>query len=300
MANDLDFTGQTALITGAGGGLGREYALLLTSRGAEVVVNDLGGSVDGTGASAGAAEKVAQEIRDAGGSAVASTDSVSTPEGAAGMVRRALEEFGKLDILINNAGILRDKSFHNMTEADLDAVIDVHLRGTCYVTLHAWRAMRERSYGRIINTTSNSGLIGNFGQANYGAAKMGIVGLTRVLAIEGARRNIHVNAVAPAAATRMTESLLTAEAAEALAPARVAPVVAWLAHPACETTGEVISAGGGRVARYFIGLTPGYLSRSLTVEDVRDHWEQARSTDGFIVPQNPGEELELFMKQWTA
>lgn len=300
MTNELDFSGQTALITGAGGGLGREYAILLASRGANVVVNDLGGSVDGTGGGIGAAEKVAQEIRDAGGSAVANADSVSTAEGAAGMVGMALEHFGKLDILINNAGILRDKAFHNMTEADLAAVIDVHLLGTCYVSLHAWRAMRERSYGRIVNTTSNSGLIGNFGQSNYGAAKMGIVGLTRVLAIEGARRNIQVNAIAPAATTRMTESVMSAEAAEALAPARVAPVVAWLAHPSCKTTGEIISAGGGRVARYFIGLTQGYLSRSLTIEEVRDHWKEVRDPAGSIVPQHPGEELELFMKQWTA
>ena len=176
----------------------------------------------------------------------------------------------------------------------------MHLKGAFYVTRPAWVKMREQSYGRVINTSSNSGILGNFGQSNYGAAKMGIVGLTRVLAAEGARYNIHVNAIAPAAATRMTESVLTAEAAEALDPSRVAPVVAWLAHPACETTGEVISAGGGRVARYFIGLTPGYLSRKLTIENVRDHWEEARNVVEFIVPQHPSEEMELFMKQWTA
>lgn len=298
MTIDLNFDGRVALITGAGGGLGREYALLLASRGAHVVVNDLGGSVDGDGNSVGAAEKVAHEIRDLGGSAIANSDSVSSVEGAASMVEQTVQAFGKLDILVNNAGILRDKAFHNLTPQDVDLVIDVHLRGTFYVTMHAWKVMREQSYGRIVNTSSNSGLIGNFGQSNYGAAKMGIVGITRVLAVEGSRRNIQVNAIAPAARTRMTESILTPEAAEALDPSRVAPVVAWLAHESCTTTGEVISAGAGRVARYFIGLTPGFLSKSLTVEEVAERWGEACSTDEFIIPTDPSEEMELLMKQW--
>ncbi len=297
--SELGFEGRVALVTGAGGGLGREYALLLAARGAHVVVNDLGGDVGGQGASGGAAQRVVQEILDLGGSAVADTGSVASPGDAAAMVARAVETFGRIDILINNAGILRDKAFHNMSVEEIDAVLDVHLRGTFYVTRHAWPHMRAASYGRVVNTSSNSGLIGNFGQSNYGAAKMGIVGLTRVLAQEGARRGIQVNAVAPAARTRMTESILTPQAAEALEPSRVAPVVAWLAHESCPTTGEVISAGAGRVARYFVGLTHGFLSRDLTVETVRDHWDEARDTGGFIIPDDPGEELALLMKQWT-
>lgn len=292
---DLDFDGRTALITGAGGGLGREYALLLASRGAQVVVNDLGRS-----ASEDSAQRVVDEIRASGGTAIANRDSVSDPIGARAMVDAAVEAFGRLDIVVNNAGILRDKAFHNMTQSEVDVVIDVHLRGSFYVCLHAWQHMRENRYGRIINTTSNSGLIGNFGQSNYGAAKMGVVGMTRVLAAEGRSRNIHVNAVAPAATTQMTESLLTPEVAAALDPARVAPVVAWLAHSSCETTGEIISAGGGRVARYFIGLTSGYCGRDLTVEEVRDHWEEARDISDFIVPETPADEMRQFLAMWEA
>jgi NAD(P)-dependent dehydrogenase (short-subunit alcohol dehydrogenase family) len=292
--SDLDFDGRTALITGAGGGLGREYALLLASRGARVAVNDLGG------ATADSAQRVVDEIRASGGTAIANGDSVSDPAGARAMVDAAVEAFGQLDIVINNAGILRDKAFHNMTEPEIDVVIDVHLRGSFYVSLHAWQHMRGNRYGRIINTTSNSGLIGNFGQSNYGAAKMGVVGLTRVLAAEGRSRGIHVNAVAPAATTQMTESFLTPEAAAALNPARVAPVVAWLAHSSCETTGEIISAGGGRLARYFIGLTAGYGSRDLTVEEVREHWDEARDIGDFTVPETPADELRQFLAMWEA
>lgn len=290
---DNNFEGRTALITGAGGGLGREYALLLASRGAQVVVNDLGGA--GT---TGSAQRVVDEIVAAGGTAIANGDSVSDRAGAKAMVDAAVEAYGQLDIVVNNAGILRDKSFNKMTEPEIDVVIDVHLRGSFYVCLNAWQHMRENNYGRIINTTSNSGLIGNFGQSNYGAAKMGIVGLTRVLAIEGRGRNIHVNAIAPAATTQMTEGLLTPEAAAALSPARVAPVVAWLAHEECGTTGEVISAGGGRVARYFIGLTAGYGSRDLTVEEVREHWDEARDLSAFTVPETPADELAQFLAMW--
>jgi NAD(P)-dependent dehydrogenase (short-subunit alcohol dehydrogenase family) len=292
--SDLDFDGRTALITGAGGGLGREYALLLASRGARVVVNDLGG------ASADSAQRVVDEIQASGGTAIANGDSVSDPAGARAMVDAAVEAFGQLDIVVNNAGILRDKAFHNMTEPEIDVVIDVHLRGSFYVSLHAWQHMRENRYGRIVNTTSNSGLIGNFGQSNYGAAKMGVVGLTRVLAAEGRSRGIHVNAVAPAATTQMTESVLTPEAAAALNPARVAPVVAWLAHSSCETTGEIISAGGGRMARYFIGLTSGYGSKDLTVEEVREHWDEARDISDFTVPETPADELRQFLAMWEA
>ena len=194
---DLGFDGKVAIITGAGGGLGREHALLLASRGAQVVVNDIGGSISGDGGDAGPAERVVKEITDAGGEAIADTHSVSTPEGGAALVATALEHFGRVDIVVNNAGILRDKTFHNMTPDLLDPVLDVHLRGAFNVTRPAWIAMREQSYGRVVNTSSNSGILGNFGQSNYGAAKMGLVGLTRVLAVEGAKYNIKVNAIAP-------------------------------------------------------------------------------------------------------
>jgi len=280
--------------------LGREYALHLAARGAQVVVNDLGGSVGGDGADSGPAVAVVREITDAGGVAVASLDSVSTPQTAEQIIRTAVEAFGTVDILINNAGILRDSSFHKMTPEQVDAVLDVHLRGSFFVTLQAWRVMREKAYGRIINTSSNSGLIGNFGQSNYGAAKLGVVGMTRVLAAEGQRYNIRVNAIAPAALTRMTENVVEGDVARVLAPAFVAPAVAWLAHEDCETTGEIISAGGGRVARYFIGLTPGYFSKDLTPEDVRDHWDQVRDPVGYTIPVQPSEELEQILSHWAS
>ena len=206
--SDLGFDGKVAIVTGAGGGLGRQHALLLASRGARVVVNDLGGSVRGDGSDKGPAETVVGEITDLGGEAVADGSSVATPEGGEALVNTAIDAFGRVDIVINNAGILRDKTFHNMTPDLLEPVIDVHLKGAFYVTRPAWIKMREQGYGRVVNTSSNSGILGNFGQSNYGAAKMGLVGLTRVLAAEGAKYNIKVNAIAPLARTRMTEDLL--------------------------------------------------------------------------------------------
>ena len=293
---DLGYDGKVAIITGAGGGLGREHALLLASRGARVVVNDLGGSVSGEGGDAGPAERVASEINAAGGEAVADTHSVSTPEGGEAVVATALEQFGRVDIVINNAGILRDKTFHNMAPDLLDPVIDVHLKGAFNVTRPAWIKMREQSYGRVVNTSSNSGILGNFGQSNYGAAKMGLVGLTRVLAIEGAKYNIKVNAIAPVARTRMTEEIL-GSMGEKIEPALVSPIVAFLVHEDCPVTGEVYSAAGGRIARFFIGLTQGYYNPNLTVEDVRDHLAEIRAEDGYIVPANNGDELSLLIKQ---
>jgi len=293
---DLGFDGKVAIITGAGGGLGREHALLLASRGAQVVVNDIGGSISGDGGDAGPAERVVKEITDAGGEAIADTHSVSTPEGGAALVATALEHFGRVDIVVNNAGILRDKTFHNMTPDLLDPVLDVHLRGAFNVTRPAWIAMREQSYGRVVNTSSNSGILGNFGQSNYGAAKMGLVGLTRVLAVEGAKYNIKVNAIAPVAKTRMTEELLGAMG-DKIEPALVSPIVAYLAHEDCPVTGEVYSAAGGRIARFFIGLTPGYYNPALTVEDVRDHFEQIRDEAGYVVPRSNSDELSLLLKQ---
>ncbi len=292
---DLSFENRVAVITGSGGGLGREHALLLASRGAQIVVNDLGGAVDGSGGDLGPAAKTAQEINDLGGVAVADGNSVSTMEGGAGIIKTAVDAFGRVDIVINNAGILRDKSFHNMDEAMIDAVLAVHLKGAFNVTKAAWPIMREQSYGRIVNTSSNSGILGNFGQANYGAAKMGLVGLTRVLAAEGAKANIKVNALAPIARTRMTEELLGG-LAEKLDPKLVSPIVAWLVHEDCPVTGEIYSAAGGRIARFFIGLTEGYYNPELTLEDVRDHFGEIRNEEGYIVPAGPGDELKALLK----
>jgi NAD(P)-dependent dehydrogenase (short-subunit alcohol dehydrogenase family) len=296
---DLGFDGKVAVITGAGGGLGREHALLLASRGAQVVINDLGGSVSGEGAGdEGPAHTTAKEIEDLGGTAVADTNSVATPEGGEAIVQTALDAFGRVDIVINNAGILRDKTFHNMTPDQLDPVLTVHLRGAFFVTRPAWIKMREQGYGRIVNTSSNSGILGNFGQSNYGAAKMGLVGFTRVLAAEGAKYNIKANAIAPVARTRMTEELLGA-LAERLDPALVSPVVAWLAHEDCPVTGEIYSAAGGRIARMFIGLTNGYYNPKLTLEDVRDHFDEIRDETGYIVPSGPGDEFAQLLKHFS-
>ncbi|HEX9991738.1 MAG TPA: SDR family oxidoreductase [Acidimicrobiales bacterium] len=293
---DLGFDGKVAIITGAGGGLGREHALLLASRGAQIVVNDLGGSVTGEGASEGPAATVAQEIEDQGGVAVPDTNSVATPEGGAAVVQTALDAFGRVDIVINNAGILRDKAFHNMEPGLVDAVFDVHLKGAFNVTRPAWVKMREQGYGRVLTTSSPAGLFGNFGQANYGAAKMGLVGLTRVLAVEGARYGIKVNAIAPVARTRMTEDLL-GPVADKLEPRLVSPVAAWLVHEDCPVTGEVYSVGGGRVARVFVGVTEGWFSPGLTLEDVRDHFEEIRDETAYTVPANIGEEMLLTLER---
>src|SRR4051794_41147085 len=253
--SDLGFEGKVAIITGAGGGLGRSHALELAGRGALVVVNDLGGSVDGQGGSHTAAQQVVDEVKAAGGEAVASYDSVATPEGGAAIVQTALDTFRRIDIVINNAGILRDAAFKNMDAEKLEPVIDVHLKGAFYVTQAAWNHMREQSYGRIVNTSSAAGIFGNFGQTNYGAAKAGLVGLTRVLAVEGAKNNIKVNAIAPVAKSRMTEDIL-GPIADNLDPKFVTPVVAWLAHEDVPVTGEVFSCAGGHVARIFTGVTP--------------------------------------------
>jgi NAD(P)-dependent dehydrogenase (short-subunit alcohol dehydrogenase family) len=292
---EIGFDGRVAIVTGAGGGLGKEHALLLASRGARVVVNDLGGSVSGEGADKGPAEAVAQEIRSLGGEAVSDTNSVSTPEGGEAIVQTALDAYERIDIVINNAGILRDKTFHKLTPDLLVPVIDVHLKGAFYVTRPAWIKMREQGYGRVINTSSNSGILGNFGQSNYGAAKMGLVGFTRVLAAEGAKHNIKVNAIAPLARTRMTEDVLGAAVAQ-LDPELVSPVVAWLAHEDVPVTGEVYTVGGGRVARFFIGMTPGYYNPKLSVEDVRDHFSDIRDESGYTVPSGIADELRVVLQ----
>ncbi|HEX2701147.1 MAG TPA: SDR family NAD(P)-dependent oxidoreductase [Acidimicrobiales bacterium] len=294
--SDLGFDGKVAVITGAGGGLGREHALLLAARGARVVVNDVGVSVRGDGADEAPAARTAREIEDLGGVAVADTSSVATPEGGAAIVATALEAFGRIDIVVNNAGILRDKSFHKMTPDLLEPVLGVHLEGAFWVTRPAWVHMREQGYGRVVSTTSTSGILGNFGQSNYGAAKTGLIGLTRVLAIEGARHNIRVNAIAPLARTRMTEEMLGA-LDDRLDPRLVSPVVGWLCHEDCPVSGEVFEVGGGRVSRLFTGLTRGYFDPDLTMEAVRDNFDTIRAEDGYTTPGTLMEELaELFSR----
>lgn len=292
---DLGFDGKVAIITGAGGGLGRSHALELAKRGALIVVNDLGGSVDGTGGSDTAAQKVVDEIKAAGGEAVPNYDSVATPEGGKAIVQTAIDTWGRVDIIVNNAGILRDASFKNMDPDTLNPVLDVHLRGAFYVTQPAWQHMREQNYGRIVNTASGAGIFGNFGQTNYGAAKMGLVGFTRVLAVEGAKNNIKANAIAPVAKTRMTEDLL-GPAADNLLPEAVTPVVTYLAHESCEVSGEVYSVGGGRVARVFIGVTPGWVKKGHTPEDVAENFAQIRDPEGYEIPANLNEELMIALK----
>jgi NAD(P)-dependent dehydrogenase (short-subunit alcohol dehydrogenase family) len=295
LSEPITFDGRVAVVTGAGGGLGKEYALELARRGARVVVNDLGGAVDGSGSSRSAADVVVDEIREAGGEAAANYDSVATVEGGAAIVQTALEAFGTVDIVINNAGILRDRSFANMTFDEVNAVLDVHLRGAFHVSQPAFKVMKERGYGRFVHISSASGIFGNFGQANYGAAKAGIVGLSNVLAIEGTKYNIKSNAVAPTAYTRMTEELL-GTMADMFDPRQVAPLVIYLASEQNELTHEVFTVGGGRYARVFIGTNPGWFSgRGVvpTVEEVVDHIDEIRDISEFSVPGSINEELMI-------
>ncbi|MGB3864260.1 MAG: SDR family oxidoreductase [Xanthobacteraceae bacterium] len=245
----IRFDGRVAVVTGAGGGLGKSHALMLSSRGAKVVVNDLGGKVDGRGASQGMADAVVAEIRAAGGDAVANYDSVATAEGGRKIIQTAIDAFGKVDILINNAGFLRDRTFAKMELADFEAVLQTHLMGAVYCTKAAWSHMRERRYGRIVMTSSGAGLYGNFGQANYGTAKMGVIGLMNVLKLEGARDGILVNAIAPIATTRMTEAGYPKDVLSYLRPDFVSAAVAFLCSETFARSGEIISAGGGYIGR---------------------------------------------------
>ncbi|MEY4158194.1 MAG: hypothetical protein RL743_689, partial [Actinomycetota bacterium] len=231
-----------------------------------------------------------------GGEAVADHNSVATPEGGAAIVKTAVDTFGRVDIVVNNAGILRDKSFHNMSPDLMNPVFDVHLKGAFHVTQPAWVLMREQGYGRIISTSSAAGIFGNFGQTNYGAAKLGLVGFTRVLAVEGAKYNIKANAIAPLALTRMTEDLMGA-LADKLDPSQVSPIVAWLAHEDCPVSGQVYSVGGGRIANVFFGETQGYTKPGHSLEDVRDNWEAIMSQKDYFVPQNLAEETAAFFNK---
>ena len=294
MSDEIRYDGRVAVITGAGGGLGRTYALELARRGASVVVNDLGGAADGTGGSSSMADQVVKEIGEAGGAAVANYDSVATPEGGQAIIQTALDNFGKVDIVINNAGILRDASFAKLEPQNLEIVLDVHLKGAFYVSQPAFRAMKQNGYGRLLFTASAAGIFGNFGQTNYGAAKMGLVGLSNVLAIEGAKYNIKSNVIAPVANTRLTRDLL-GPLAEKLDPECVTPLSCFLVSEDCELTHEIFSVGGGRFARIFIGLTPGWtagVDAKPSVEEVAAHMDQIRDTEGYIIPESIADEMK--------
>ncbi len=302
MSEPIAFDGRVAIVTGAGGGLGREYALELGRRGARVVVNDLGGAVDGSGSSEAAADVVVEQIRTAGGEAIANYDSVASREGGAAIVAAAVDAFDTVDIVINNAGILRDKSFANMTLDEVDAVIDVHLRGAFHVSHPAFQVMKEKGYGRFVHTSSASGLFGNFGQANYGAAKAGLVGLSNVLAIEGAKYDIKSNAVAPTARTRMTEDVL-GPFMEMFDPRQVVPMVVYLASEQNAYTHEVFSAGGGRYARIFIGTNDGWFAGQGVVpevEEVVDHIDEIRDIVEYTVPMSINDELTILARLASA
>jgi len=274
---EIRFDNRVAIVTGAGGGLGRSHALLLASRGAKVVVNDLGGAVDGSGKSSNAADKVVEEIKAAGGQAVANYDGVDTMEGAQKIVATAKEAFGKLDIVINNAGILRDVSFVKMTEDDWNKVLQVHLSGSMFVTKAAWGLLRENNFGRVVFTTSAAGLYGNFGQANYSAAKLGIVGLTKTLSHEGAKYNIKCNVIAPIAKSRMTETIMPPDVLAKLLPEYVSPLVAYLSSEGLEETAQIYAVGGGYFSRVAVMEAEGtYLdpSKGVTAEQIAERWKQ--------------------------
>ena len=274
------FDGKVAIVTGAGGGLGRCHALELARRGCKVVVNDLGGAVDGTGGGSEAAAEVVAEIEAAGGEAIANGGSVSDRAGAQSMVGAAVERWGRVDILINNAGVLRDKSFHKMELDDFRFVLDVHLMGSVNVTRAAWPIMREQNYGRIVVTSSPSGLYGNFGQANYGAAKLGLVGLMNTLKIEGARHNIRTNTIAPVAATRMTENLMPKEALANLAPELVTPGVVYLCTEDAPN-GVVLQAQGGKFSIACIVENAGVeLGAAATADDIGANFERIADLAG--------------------
>jgi len=280
--------GRSIIITGAGGGLGREYALLLASLGAHVVVNDLGGARDGSGGGSEMADKVVEEIRAQGGTAVANYDNVATPDGAAAIVDSAVESFGAVHGLVNNAGILRDASFAKMEPQQWESVLAVHLQGTYNVTRAAWPHFREQGFGRIVMAASTSGLFGNFGQANYGAAKNGMVGLANTLALEGARSNIRVNSIAPMAATRMTADVAPQEILDRLVPEHVSPVVAQLLSDELETTGSVFVVGGGSVYRVALFQNQGAtFEKPPTVDEVAAAWDEITDLSSVSIGANP-------------
>ena len=275
----LDFTDKVVIVTGAGGGLGKSHALEFARRGAKVVVNDLGGAMDGSGGSSEAAEAVVAEIKEAGGEAIANGSSVTDDAGVDNMIKQTMDAYGRIDVLVNNAGVLRDKSFAKMEINDFTFVVDVHLFGTMKPTKAVWPIMKEQGYGRIMVTSSSSGLYGNFGQANYGAAKLGVVGFMNTLKLEGQKDNIHINALAPVAWTRMTENLMPAEMEDMLTPERVTPAVVFMCSEGAPT-GKIICAGAGAYTSAAIVETKGvYLGENPSPEDVAEHWETISKID---------------------
>ncbi len=284
---DLRFDGRVAVVTGGGRGLGRSYAVLLASRGAKVVVNDAGGGLDGGGVDAGPAGEVVRDIVASGGEALASTDTVATPAGGKAIVDTALDRFGRIDILIHNAGNVRRAPLRDMSYEDFDAVVDVHLRGAFHVVRPAFPVMCDAGYGRIVLTSSIGGLYGNHGVANYAVAKAGVIGLSHVAALEGAAHGVRSNAVVPAAVTRMAEGIDTS-AYPPMGAELVAPAVGWLAHETCSVTGEILIALAGRVATAAIAETPGVYRPSWSIEDVGDHIDAIRDdTRPLVFPVVP-------------
>ncbi len=278
----IRFDGKVAIITGAGGGLGRSHALQLAKLGAKVVVNDLGGSVDGTGGSSAAAEKVVAEIKAAGGQAIANGSSITDKKGVELLVKQAMDAFGRIDMLVNNAGILRDKSFSKMSLEDFQLIVDVHLMGAVYVTKAVWPVMLEQNYGRIVMVTSGSGLFGNFGQTNYAAAKLGQVGLMNALKQEGRKYNIKINTLAPIAATRMTESIMPPQALEALKPELVTPAVLFMLSEDAPT-GAIITAGAGFFAAVKTIEAEGMLiPGAVTADDVAANWDKISDFSKYV------------------
>jgi NAD(P)-dependent dehydrogenase (short-subunit alcohol dehydrogenase family) len=296
--NDIRFDGKVAIVTGSGGGLGKQHALELARRGAKVVINDLGGAVDGKGGNSAAAEAVVAEIKAAGGEAFANGSSVTDDAGVQHMIDETMGKWGRIDIIIANAGILRDKSFSKMEIADFEAVLNVHVMGTVKPVKAAWEIMKTQNYGRIVVTTSSTGLYGNFGQANYGAAKLGLVGFMNTMKIEGQKNNIHVNAISPVAATRMTEGLMPPEVLARLNPEYVTPGVVYLVSEEAPT-GVILTAGGGAFAMARIYETEGvYLGEGgLSVEEVRDNWDKISDPAGQQAYVNGGEQGGKFFRK---
>jgi len=295
MNEPVSLQGRVVIVTGAGGGLGRAHALLFAARGARVVVNDLGGSAQGEGANASAADQVVAQIRAAGGTAVANHDSVT--EGAR-IVEQALDCFGRVDVLVNNAGILRDKAFHKMDDSDWEQVYKVHVEGAYKITRAAWPHLREQNWGRVIFTASTSGIYGNFGQANYAMAKLGLYGLTRTLAIEGHKHAIRVNAIAPTGGTRMTEGLIPPELFERLRPELISPLVVYLGSEQCQDSGQLFEVGGGWVGKVRwerslgVGFDP---EQGFTPEQVAQQWAQIGDFTGAVHPQDNLQSLQQMM-----
>jgi len=298
---DIRFDGKVAIVTGAGGGLGRQHALELARRGAKVLVNDLGGSMDGSGGSSAASQAVVEEITAMGGEAIANGSSVTDDAGVALMVQQAMEAWGRIDILIANAGVLRDRSFSKMDIADFEFVLNVHLLGTVKPAKAVWEIMKTQNYGRIVVTTSSSGLYGNFGQANYGAAKLGIIGFMNTIKLEGQKNNIHINAISPVAATRMTEGLMPPEVLEKLKPEYVTPGVVFLASDEAPS-GAILTAGAGVFAISRIYETEGVFlgEGGLSVEEVRDNWSKISDETGQKPYFAGGEQGQKFFRKMAG